>query len=160
MPAIHVPPARDNDRDTLARQVQTVNDACLAMMAYDDEYYDRHFKSGSEALVDVRDGQPVGAVMYRQDGDGMYIQTLGVIPAYEGRKVATGLVARVLATAAARGVVRVALDVRETNRRARSLYTRLGFRATHNATLCYPELTGQDRFCIRMVHGGHKVVVP
>jgi ribosomal-protein-alanine N-acetyltransferase len=55
------------------------------------------------------------------------IQTIGVLPAYEGRGIGTALLGELLAEAARRGAREVLLEVRADNPRAQLLYTRTGF---------------------------------
>ena len=113
MTALHVPPATNH---TLVSQVQAVNDVCLPAMAYPDAFYDQ-LRAGRSGAFVVKDHHTrvAGAVMYRRDGDGLYIQTLGVLPAYRRTNVATRLMKLVFDVAGGR---RVALDVQVVNRKA------------------------------------------
>jgi len=60
-----------------------------------------------------------------------HIVRLAVAPEYQGRGVATRLIAEVLRLMAADGAVReVTVNTQETNARSRGLYERLGFALT------------------------------
>lgn len=59
--------------------------------------------------------------------DELHINNLAVRPEWRRRGVASALLARVLADAAARGARRATLEVRRSNEAALSLYRRLGF---------------------------------
>lgn len=59
--------------------------------------------------------------------DELHVNTLGTLPAHEGRGVATSLMAEAWAVAKERGIVRATLEVAVSNTRAQELYFRFGF---------------------------------
>jgi len=64
-------------------------------------------------------------VMYVMDE--LHVNTLGTLPGYEGRGVATSLMEEAWAVAKERGVRRATLEVAVSNIRAQELYYRFGF---------------------------------
>jgi ribosomal protein S18 acetylase RimI-like enzyme len=71
----------------------------------------------SRARIDVIGGEQVG-----------YIGTVGVLPGYRGRGIATALLAQTLDYLARRGMAAATLFVEDHNHQARRLYDRLGWR--------------------------------
>ena len=71
----------------------------------------------SRARIDVVGGEQVG-----------YIGTVGVLPEYRGRGIASALLAQTLYYLAERGINAATLFVEDNNRDARRLYDRLGWR--------------------------------
>lgn len=59
------------------------------------------------------------------------IQTIGVLPQYEGRGIGTRMLTLMLDEARRRGAAETLLEVREDNPRARRLYERFGFEHIH-----------------------------
>jgi ribosomal-protein-alanine N-acetyltransferase len=60
--------------------------------------------------------------------DELHINTLGTLPAFEGRGVATSLMDDAWRDAKERGVKRATLEVAASNHRAQRLYYRYGFK--------------------------------
>ena len=60
--------------------------------------------------------------------DELHVNTLGTLPGFEGRGVATSLMDDAWRDAKARGVVRATLEVAASNQRAQRLYSRYGFK--------------------------------
>ncbi|HLL27249.1 MAG TPA: GNAT family N-acetyltransferase [Xanthobacteraceae bacterium] len=73
-------------------------------------------------------GTPVGFLLSRCAADEAEILTVAVAPAARGQGIAGQLLARHLGRLAALGTARIFLEVKETNRPARRLYARAGFR--------------------------------
>jgi ribosomal-protein-alanine N-acetyltransferase len=69
----------------------------------------------------------------------LHINTVAVAPAERRRGLATMLLRHVFAEAAARGVTRATLEVRESNLPAIRLYERLGFRVTASRPRYYTQ---------------------
>jgi predicted N-acetyltransferase YhbS len=82
------------------------------------------------ALLALVAGQPVGCVLYRDQGDHMYFGRLAVLPEYRGRGIAGALIGYVEARARAIGLPRVRLGVRVALPQLRARYERLGYRVT------------------------------
>jgi predicted N-acetyltransferase YhbS len=81
-----------------------------------------------QALLALIAGQPVGCVLYRNEGDYMYFGRLAVLPGYRGRGIAAALIEYVEARARELGLPRVRLGVRVALPRLRARYERLGYR--------------------------------
>jgi mycothiol synthase len=71
----------------------------------------------SRARIDIMGGEQVG-----------YIGTVGVLPEYRGRGIATALLAQTLAYLAGQGMASATLFVEDHNHHARRLYDNLGWR--------------------------------
>ncbi|MFC8303686.1 ribosomal protein S18-alanine N-acetyltransferase [Specibacter sp. NPDC057265] len=76
------------------------------------------------------------------------IQTLGVLPAYEGRGYARAMLGELIAEAARRGAEDVMLEVSSINPRAQELYRRFGFEHIHTRPRYYRD--GSDGFIMRL----------
>lgn len=59
------------------------------------------------------------------------VQTLAVLPEYEGRGIGSGLLTELISEARRRGAQNVLLEVRADNPRAQQLYERFGFVQIH-----------------------------
>lgn len=59
------------------------------------------------------------------------VQTIAVLPEFEGRGIGTSLLTRLLAEAGRRGATEALLEVRADNPRAQRLYQRFGFEQIH-----------------------------
>lgn len=77
--------------------------------------------------VAVEEKRIVGylGVMYVMDE--LHVNTLGTLPGYEGRGIATALMNEAWGVAKERGVQRATLEVAVSNTRAQELYFRFGF---------------------------------
>ena len=78
--------------------------------------------------VAVEDQRVVGYLGVMFVMDELHVNTLGTLPGYEGRGVATSLMDEAWADARLRGVARATLEVAVSNTRAQQLYYRYGFR--------------------------------
>ena len=59
------------------------------------------------------------------------VQTIAVVPEFEGRGIGSALLTELIAEARRRGAADVLLEVRADNPRAQALYRRFGFRQIH-----------------------------
>jgi len=75
--------------------------------------------------------------------DELHVNTIGTLPGYEGRGVATSLLEDAWVHAKLKGVRRATLEVGVTNTRAQALYTRFGFTPV-GVRKGYYERTGED----------------
>ncbi len=75
--------------------------------------------------------------------DEVHVNTIGTLPGYEGRGVATTLLEDGLAVAKQRSITRATLEVAVSNERAQALYYRFGFRPV-GVRRRYYERTGED----------------
>jgi [ribosomal protein S18]-alanine N-acetyltransferase len=82
-------------------------------------------------LVAEAEGELIGYCGVMVVGTTADIQTIGVLPDYEGRGTGTMMLTRMLAEARRRGATETLLEVREDNPRARRLYERFGFKHIH-----------------------------
>ncbi|HTT59789.1 MAG TPA: ribosomal protein S18-alanine N-acetyltransferase [Acidimicrobiales bacterium] len=75
--------------------------------------------------------------------DELHINTIGTLPGYEGRGVATSLMDDAWADAKERGIARATLEVAASNERAQALYAHYGFRPV-GVRKNYYERVGED----------------
>ena len=92
-----------------------------------DRMFDRGFKP-QRCQVVVVDGRDAGQLVVDRRPDHLFLQTLYILPEFQGRGLGTAIIQDVLAEANRAGLP-VALSVLRLNR-ARRLYERLGFVAT------------------------------
>ena len=76
------------------------------------------------------------------------VQTIAVVPDYEGRGIGTTLLTRLIAEARRRGAADVLLEVRADNPRAQQLYVRFGFEQIHVRRRYYRD--GVDALIMRL----------
>jgi ribosomal-protein-alanine N-acetyltransferase len=77
------------------------------------------------------DGRLVGYCGVMVVGTTADIQTIGVLPEYEGQGIGTAMMTSMLDEARRRGARETLLEVREDNPRAQRLYERFGFEHIH-----------------------------
>ncbi|KNC16334.1 30S ribosomal protein S18 [Arthrobacter sp. RIT-PI-e] len=77
------------------------------------------------------------------------IQTIGVLPSFEGRGIGRAMLTELLHEARARGADNVMLEVRADNPRAQQLYTRFGFEQIHTRRRYYRD--GVDAWVMRLL---------
>lgn len=75
-------------------------------------------------------GEPVGFIAVWRVLDELHVNNLAVLPEHRRSGVASALLTRALADAAARGATRATLEVRASNEPALRLYERFGFAVT------------------------------
>ncbi|WP_125610339.1 ribosomal protein S18-alanine N-acetyltransferase [Specibacter cremeus] len=76
------------------------------------------------------------------------IQTIGVLPAFEGRGIARAMLDELIAEAGRRGADDVMLEVSAANPRAQRLYARYGFEHIHTRRRYYRD--GSDGLVMRL----------
>jgi len=76
------------------------------------------------------------------------IQTIGVLPEFEGRGIARAMLDELIAEAVRRGAEDVMLEVSSTNPRAQRLYLRYGFEHIHTRRRYYRD--GSDGLIMRL----------
>lgn len=76
------------------------------------------------------------------------IQTIGVLPEFEGRGIARAMLADLIAEATRRGALEIMLEVSSTNPRAQDLYRRYGFAHIHTRRRYYKD--GSDGLIMRL----------
>jgi [ribosomal protein S18]-alanine N-acetyltransferase len=95
------------------------------------------------------------------------VQTIAVVPEYEGRGIGTALLTDLIAEGRRRGAADILLEVRADNPRAQQLYIRFGFEQIHVRKRYYRD--GVDALIMRLqledvlaLHSGilHQDIVP
>ncbi|TDT85629.1 [SSU ribosomal protein S18P]-alanine acetyltransferase [Arthrobacter sp. AG258] len=76
------------------------------------------------------------------------VQTIAVVPEYEGRGIGSDLLTRLIGEARRRGAADVLLEVRADNPRAQQLYLRFGFEQIHIRPRYYRD--GVDALIMRL----------
>jgi ribosomal-protein-alanine N-acetyltransferase len=76
------------------------------------------------------------------------VQTIAVVPEFEGRGIGSALLTRLIDEARRRGAADVLLEVREDNPRAQQLYVRFGFEQIHVRRKYYRD--GVDALIMRL----------
>lgn len=76
------------------------------------------------------------------------IQTIGVLPEFEGRGFARAMMAELIGEAVRRGATDIMLEVSSVNPRAQELYRRLGFEHIHTRRRYYRD--GSDGLIMRL----------
>ncbi|MFQ4150032.1 ribosomal protein S18-alanine N-acetyltransferase [Arthrobacter sp. LAPM80] len=76
------------------------------------------------------------------------IQTIGVLPEFEGRGIARAMMDELIAEAVRRGAEDIMLEVSSTNPRAQNLYRRYGFEHIHTRRRYYRD--GSDGLIMRL----------
>lgn len=76
------------------------------------------------------------------------IQTIGVLPEFEGRGIARAMMDELIAEALRRGAENIMLEVSSTNPRAQRLYQRYGFEHIHTRRRYYRD--GSDGLIMRL----------
>lgn len=77
------------------------------------------------------------------------IQTIGVLPEFEGRGIARAMLDELIAEAVRRGAMDIMLEVSSTNPRAQELYRRYGFEHIHTRPRYYRD--GSDGLIMRLI---------
>ena len=95
------------------------------------------------------DGEAVGYAGLMVIDTTADIQTIGVLPRFEGRGIGRALLTELLGEARRRGADTVMLEVRADNPRAQGLYTRFGFQQIHTRKKYYRD--GVDAWVMRLV---------
>ncbi|WP_225755058.1 GNAT family N-acetyltransferase [Actinotalea sp. Marseille-Q4924] len=117
-----------------------------------DEFVERQQQEVGHAwdhwwLVEVEDGEPVGALIGERSAggagpDSTYVAYLGVTQAARGRGVATSLLRAVIADAASRGRDRVTLEVdADSPTGAERLYASMGFEQRYSTESWHRDVT-------------------
>jgi ribosomal-protein-alanine N-acetyltransferase len=113
-------------------------------------FYEEFFRPDTRRYVVAEvDGSIVGYAGVMVIDTTADIQTIGVLPAHEGRGIGTALLGELLAEAARRGAREVLLEVRADNPRAQLLYTRTGFEKISTRRRYYRD--GVDALVMRLV---------
>lgn len=94
-------------------------------------------------LVAKKDGKVIGYAGLLVILDDGHITNLAVAPAFKRQRVATRLVLRLIDEATERGVIKITLEVRESNQAAIEFYQKFGFEKMGTRKNYYSD-TGED----------------
>ena len=100
--------------------------------------------SGNTLTVLTVDGVTSGIAAVMHVLDESELLEIAVQPAMQGRGYGKALLAQVIALARRNGAVRMFLEVRESNARARKMYTSFGFEETGRRKNYYPTEDGRE----------------
>ena len=100
-------------------------------------------------LIAEVDGELIGYCGVMVVGRTADIQTIGVLPDYEGRGIGTAMLTSMLKEARRRGAAETLLEVREDNPRARRLYELFGFEHIHTRRRYYRD--GGNAHVMRLI---------
>ncbi len=92
------------------------------------EYFRQKFEPAGRRIIRI-DGTDAGVLVVEERPGEMYIALIELLPKFQGRGVGTAIINRLKAEASDKGLS-VSLHVLNTNKPARRLYERLGFRAS------------------------------
>ncbi|GAB3537232.1 ribosomal protein S18-alanine N-acetyltransferase [Arthrobacter tecti] len=95
-------------------------------------FFDEFAQTGTRQYLVVEvDGAVVGYCGVMVVDTTADIQTIGVLPGFEGQGIGTAMLTEMLSEARRRGARETLLEVREDNPRARRMYERFGFEHIH-----------------------------
>lgn len=100
--------------------------------------------SGNTLTVLTVDGVTSGIAAVMHVLDESELLEIAVQPAMQGRGYGKALLAQAIALACRNGAVRMFLEVRESNARARKMYTSFGFEETGRRKNYYPTENGRE----------------
>lgn len=100
-------------------------------------------------IVAEMDGEAVGYAGLMVIDTTADIQTIGVLPRFEGQGIGRAMLTELLREARRRGADNVMLEVRADNPRAQDLYARYGFQKIHTRKRYYRD--GVDAWVMRVV---------
>lgn len=100
--------------------------------------------SGNTLTVLTVDGVTSGIAAVMHVLDESELLEIAVQPAMQGRGYGKALLAQAIALARRNGAVRMFLEVRESNARARKMYTSFGFEETGRRKNYYPTENGRE----------------
>lgn len=100
--------------------------------------------SGNTLTVLTVDGVTTGIAAVMHVLDESELLEIAVQPAMQGRGYGKALLAQAIALARRNGAVRMFLEVRESNARARKMYTSFGFEETGRRKNYYPTENGRE----------------
>jgi ribosomal protein S18 acetylase RimI-like enzyme len=131
--------ATDEDYDFLYQLfITTMRSSITQVWGWEEArwavFFREHFDASRYQIV-VVDGQDVGALWVEQRPTEVYLDTIEIAPAWQGRGLGTAILRAVLADARARGLP-VTLQVNRASP-ARRLYERLGFVETGRTATHY-----------------------
>ncbi|BBE23575.1 ribosomal-protein-alanine acetyltransferase [Arthrobacter sp. MN05-02] len=113
-------------------------------------FYSEFFQPDTRRYIVAEvDGEAVGYAGLMVLATTADIQTIGVLPRFEGQGIGRAMLTELLDEARRRGADNVMLEVRADNPRAQQLYTRFGFARIHTRKRYYRD--GVDAWVMRLV---------
>ncbi len=113
-------------------------------------FYTEFFQPDTRRYIVAEvDGETVGYAGVMVIDTTADIQTIGVLPRFEGQGIGRAMLTELLDEARRRGAETVMLEVRADNPRAQQLYTRFGFARIHTRKRYYRD--GVDAWVMRLV---------
>lgn len=113
-------------------------------------FYSEFFQPDTRRYIVVEvDGEVVGYAGLMVIDTTADIQTIGVLPRFEGQGMGRAMLTELLGEARRRGATTVMLEVRADNPRAQELYARYGFRKIHLRKKYYRD--GVDAWVMQLV---------
>lgn len=111
------------------------------------DYFFKKFDTRGRWVI-VVDGQDGGVLVAEDRGEEVYLGLIELLPRFQGLGIGTAIIEDLKKTAALCSIP-LALDVLQTNKPARRLYERLGFRVTQETEFRYhmvwmPEASKED----------------
>jgi ribosomal protein S18 acetylase RimI-like enzyme len=124
-------PARADDREfLLALKEAAMRRYVEQVWGWDDAqqaaYFDERFVPERWQIIQV-EGQDAGVLIVEEDAEEVYLAEIEVLPAWQGQGIGTAVICSLIDHASAVGKA-TTLRVLHVNKRARTLYERLGFR--------------------------------
>ena len=113
--------------------------------------------SGNTLTVLTVDGVTSGIAAVMHVLDESELLEIAVQPAMQGRGYGKALLAQAIALARRNGAVRMFLEVRESNARARKMYTSFGFEETGRRKNYYPTENGREDAILMMAQFSRSV---
>ncbi len=113
-------------------------------------FYTEFFQPDTRRYIVAEvDGEAVGYAGLMVIDTTADIQTIGVLPRFEGQGIGRAMLTELLGEARRRGADNVMLEVRADNPRAQKLYARYGFQRIHTRKRYYRD--GVDAWVMRLV---------
>ena len=119
---------REMDRSHVP-QVLEIERACYPAPWSESAFTNEMTASASVTLVAVERESVAGFLVGWIAADQVHVANIAVADGQRRRGVGTGMMLRLLEEAVRRGCTSSSLEVRESNRAARSMYSRLGYHA-------------------------------
>lgn len=113
-------------------------------------FYTEFFQPDTRRYIVAEvDGEPVGYAGVMVIDTTADIQTIGVLPRFEGQGIGRAMLTELLGESRRRGADNVMLEVRADNPRAQLLYARFGFERIHTRRNYYRD--GVDAWVMRLL---------
>ena len=129
---------------TLAIKKQALGPYIEQVWGWEDEFqrafHSDNFKPDNTTLL-VYEEREIGLLEVTEESDSFFIQSLLLVPDFQGRGIGTALLQQYITEALAVNKP-VRLDVLQVNKDALKLYQRLGFTIRHNTELTHQLVLG------------------